>query len=129
MTNTFKNILLAAMLLLGGSQVGYAQDLDKGLEAFLRKDYAAALKEWRPLAEQGDVKAQNRLSGMYYYGWGVTKDIVYAHMWLNIAASNGNERAAEFRDDIAENELTPSQLEEAQRLAREWFEKYTNGVK
>ena len=31
--------------------------LENGVAAYERGDYAAALKEWRPLAEQGDTKA------------------------------------------------------------------------
>jgi uncharacterized protein len=31
----------------------HAQDFDKGLAAAQSGDYATALKEWRPLAEQG----------------------------------------------------------------------------
>ncbi len=30
-----------------------AQDFQEGMEAYQRNDYAAALREWRPLAEQG----------------------------------------------------------------------------
>tara|TARA_B100000787_G_scaffold119599_1_gene89757 strand:- start:607 stop:753 length:147 start_codon:yes stop_codon:yes gene_type:complete len=35
-----------------------AQDFDKGYAAFEAEDYATAFKEWRPLAEAGDVTAQ-----------------------------------------------------------------------
>ena len=54
---------------------------------------------------------------MYYLGRGVAQDKVYAHMWFNISASNGNEDATTKRDLVAK-ELTPSQLEKAQDLAR-----------
>ncbi|MFL2771559.1 MAG: hypothetical protein ACJZ9F_11170 [Rhodospirillaceae bacterium] len=45
MTNSLKTLLLAVMLFLGSSQVGYAQDFMKGIGAYERGDYAAALKE------------------------------------------------------------------------------------
>ncbi len=32
-------------------------DYQAGLDAYARGDYATALKEWRPLAEQGDAFA------------------------------------------------------------------------
>ncbi len=35
-----------------------AQDYDKGLAAAQSGDFATALKEWRPLAEQGNAEAQ-----------------------------------------------------------------------
>ena len=31
---------------------------DEGLAAYNRGDYATALREWRPIAEQGDFRAQ-----------------------------------------------------------------------
>jgi len=41
-----------------------AQDFQKGLEAVNRGDYAAALREWRPLAEQGVADARYNLGVM-----------------------------------------------------------------
>jgi len=38
-----------------------AQDFDAGLRAAQAGDYETALKEWRPLAEQGDADSQWRL--------------------------------------------------------------------
>ena len=35
-------------------------DFDDGGAAYERGDYATALKEFRPLAEQGDARAQSR---------------------------------------------------------------------
>ena len=55
---------------------------------------------------------------MYIHGQGVIQDNVYAHMWFNIAASSGDKDAIENRDEVA-GEMTPSQLEKAQDLARE----------
>jgi len=45
-----------------------------GKEAFDRGDYNTALKEWRPLAEQGNASAQFKLWVMYHQGLGVTQD-------------------------------------------------------
>ena len=56
-------------------------------------DYAKALKEFKPLAEQGHRGAQYFLGVMYYKGYGVDKNFVYAHMWWNIAASTGHDEA------------------------------------
>ena len=55
MSKTLKTTLLAVMLLLGSGKVGYVQDLRKGLEAYNRGDYVTALKELKPLAEQGSA--------------------------------------------------------------------------
>ncbi len=94
-------------------------DLKAGVEAYQRGDYATALKECRPLAEQGDAHAQNNLGVMYFLGKGVPEDFVRAHMWFNLAAAQGDELARINRDRLTE-QMTPVQLAEAQRLAREW---------
>ena len=60
---------------------------------------------------------------MYADGRGVPQDNVEAHMWLNLAASrltgDQREEAATDRDAVAER-MTPADLSEAQRRAREW---------
>ena len=63
---------------------------------------------------------------MHVYGRGVLKDEVYAHMWWNIAASNGLDKAGRYRD-IIDKEMTPSQIEKAQDLARECVAKNYKG--
>ena len=40
---------------------------------------------------------------------------------LNLVVARGDEDPGGFRDNVAER-MTPSQIEEAQRLAREWME-------
>ena len=62
-------------------------DFNEGFSAYLRKDYARALEEWRPLAEQGHAAAQNNLAGMYDKGKGVPVDQVQAYVWYSIAAN------------------------------------------
>ena len=70
-----------------------AQDYDVGLEAYQRGDYAAALHEIRPLAEQGDARAQNSLGVMYRLGQGVAQDFVEAVRWYREAADQGYAKA------------------------------------
>jgi TPR repeat protein len=38
-----------------------------GLNAYNKQDYATALKEWQPLAKQGNADAQNNLGLMYNF--------------------------------------------------------------
>ncbi len=57
---------------------------------------------------------------MYDNGQGVPQDYVQAHMWLNLAAANGNEQAKGNRD-IAAGLMTGEEIAEAQKLAREWM--------
>jgi len=90
------------------------------------QDYKEAFK-WHTLAaEKGDSDAQNYLGFLYGRGRGVLQDKVLAHMWFNISSSNGSEHASENRDKLAKN-MTPSQIEKAQDLARECVKKNYKG--
>lgn len=109
-------IPLILMSLMSSPSLG--ADFQKGLNAYYIEDFATAVREWTPLAEQGDARAQYNLGVMYGLGNGVVKDSVYAHMWTNIASANGDENGGKVRDLVAEK-MTPSQLEKAQDLARE----------
>ena len=155
-----KRGIAAALLALVLTGPSLAADLQAGLEAVERGDYATALKEWRPLAEQGDAIAQYNLGRMYYYakgvtqdyaaavqwfrlaaeqgdvdaqhilgfmyfkGEGVAQDYAAAHMWFNLAAARlppGEVREMAVKNrDLVEKRMTPAQVAEAQRLAREW---------
>ncbi len=94
------------------------------MAAYHRGDYATALREWRPLAEQGSAIAQNNLGLMYSEGLGVPKDYAQAHKWYNLAASRcppGEDHDRAVKDsDIVAICMTPAQISEAQKLAREW---------
>ncbi len=61
--------------------------------------------------------------GLYSTGRGVLQNYVKAHMWLNLAATQGLEDAREHRDTLAER-MTPADISKAQKLAREWMEKH-----
>ena len=90
---------------------------DKGLG--VPQNHTEAVKWYGLSADQGDVIAQNNLAAMYANGLGVPQDLVRAHMWFNLAATRGSQSAAKSRDRIQQN-LTPDQLSEATKLAREW---------
>ena len=88
------------------------------------QDYKEAVKWYKMAAEQRDsiliaATAQKNLGGMYVNGKGVAQDNIQAHKWLNIAAANGNKDGRERRD-IVEKRMTPDQIAEAQKLARNW---------
>ena len=83
------------------------------------QDHAAAASWYRKAADQGYANAQASLGLMYVFGLGVPQDHVTAHMWFNLAAAKGNRDAERDRDNIAA-QMTPEQIAEAQRLAREW---------
>jgi TPR repeat protein len=70
-------------------------------------------------AEQKEALAFAKLGLMYVQGRGVLQDYIQAHMWYNLSAAYGENRSAEARDALAK-QMTPAQIAEAQRLAREW---------
>jgi TPR repeat protein len=90
------------------------------------QDDKISVKWYRLAAEQGNADAQTNLGVMYGMGRGLIQDVVYAHMWGNIGASKGNENGGKVRD-LAATQMTPSQLEKAQDLARECVRKNYKG--
>ena len=92
-----------------------------GIGRGVRQDYKEAVRWYGMAAEQGNASAQFFLGCMYEEGWGVAQDYIQAHMWFNLAAANvfGNDEMAKRRDSVA-SKMTPEQISEAQRLAREW---------
>ena len=90
------------------------------------QDYKEAVRWFKLAAENGHADAQNNLGFAYDRGQGVLQDLVYAHMWFNISSSNGNEKALNNRDIVAED-MSPSQIQKAQDLARECVKKNYKG--
>jgi uncharacterized protein len=67
--------------------------LEEGIAAFSSGDYALAFREFQPLAEQGNARAQGNLGVMYQNGKGVPKDEKRAFFWYLKAAEQGIARA------------------------------------
>lgn len=68
-------------------------DFQAGLEAYERGDYAITVREWRPLAEQGNPMAQHHLGWLYVLGHGVSQDYEEAIQWFRKAAEQGDSDA------------------------------------
>jgi len=83
------------------------------------QSYKEAAKWYRKAADQGDASAQHNLGLMYDMGQGVPKDFVTAYMWFILASVDGDEKAVNARDALAKT-MTPAQIAEAQKMAREW---------
>ena len=79
------------------------------------------LRWYRIAAEQGLALAQYNLGLMYGYGFGVTKDYQFAHMWLNIASANGYEVASRSRK-IVQRSMSRSEIRQATELAKRCME-------
>ena len=87
-----QRLLLAIAFVLGLATCA-GTDFEKGMAAYERGDYATALKEWRPLAEQGNVDALRNLGFMYWTGQGVPQNYAEAAKWYRKAAEQGDVNA------------------------------------
>jgi len=143
----------ALFLFLGCASTNY----QKGIKNYKPNDAAAAVRDLKPLAEQGHAEAQFNLGSLYYQGSGVPQDYreavqwiykaaeqghvpaqttlgsLYAEgvhgviekdyppalMWFLFAAAQGDMEALELRNSLA-NRMTPTEIAQAQRLAREF---------
>lgn len=88
--------LTAAVVAFGvtvGAPAAEAGKWEDGVKAFARKEYAAAAKLFRPLAEKGNAVAQYRIAMMHKMGLGVSKDRKQAQKWSRLAAKQGNADA------------------------------------
>ena len=79
---------VCAAVTVGSSSVAVA-GWDEGIAAYQRGDYATALKEFEPLAEQGYAGAQYNLGLMYDKGHGFAQDYKQASQWYRKAAEQG----------------------------------------
>jgi TPR repeat protein len=97
------------------TRLGFIYEYGEGVP----QNYAEAATWFRLAADQGHVVAQDVLGGLYFSGRGVLKDYVVAYMWLSLSAAQGDHDAAKTRDLVAKV-MTPAQIAEAQKSAREW---------
>ena len=84
-----KIFLAGSLFALGPPHVAAAGPLEDAQEAFRHGDYSAAQRIVRPLAEQGDPKAEVALGSIYAFGTGVPQDSAVAMSWFKKAADQG----------------------------------------
>ena len=88
-----KHIILC-LLMVWMTPVSWGADFAKGLSAYTNGDYEIALREWTPLAERGDAKAQYNLGVMYENGEGVSQHYKTAAKWYRASAEQDFPPAA-----------------------------------
>ena len=84
-----KRLAFIAALVVSLAAPAWA-DFDDGLAAYNRGDFATALVEFTPLAEQGVAAAQYILGVMYRKGQGVAQHDAEAVKWYRLAAEQGH---------------------------------------
>jgi V8-like Glu-specific endopeptidase len=94
-------------------------------EGVLQDDTEAA-RWYRLAADQGYPAAQFNLGIAYANGWGVPRNLINAYTWVNLSLMRGIQNpaaaitAAKSLKTIAQDKMTPGQIAEAQKLARDW---------
>ncbi len=71
-------------------------------------------------AEQGLANAQNNLGVMFYNGQGVQRNLMQAYKWVSLASASGDVMAVKNKK-VAEAEMSPGEIAEAQLLIRDWL--------
>ena len=87
------------MLLTVWAAPTYA-DFNDGVAAYERNDYVTALREFLPLARQGNPLAQFNVGLIYQHGLGVKPDLAEAIKWYERAAENDDAQAQRVIGDM-----------------------------
>jgi TPR repeat protein len=107
-------IVAAQILGIAGAIAGPWED---GMASYNRGDYAPAIRLFRPLAEQGNAKAQRVLGVMYRRGEGVARSSVRAFLWFSRAAARGDAQAKLELGEVSQS-MTTEELSQAREMAQ-----------
>ncbi|MGD2171269.1 MAG: hypothetical protein PVI70_17595 [Gammaproteobacteria bacterium] len=97
------------------------EKFNRAFEAAVAGSFREAYQGYLELAEAGIAVSQYYLGKMYLKGSGTLQDYCLAHMWFNIAASQDHKKSAIQLEKLTAR-MTPEQLAEAQKMAREWLD-------
>ena len=107
-------VVAAQILGIAGAIAGPWED---GMASYNRGDYAPAIRLFRPLAEQGNAKAQRVLGVMYRRGEGVKRSSVRAFIWFSRAAARGDAQARVELGEVSQS-MTTEELSQAREMAQ-----------
>ncbi len=82
-----------------------------------------AIKWYKLSAERSHKDAQNNLGAMYSKGEGTDRDFIEALKWFIISEKNGSEGGRK-NIEIVEKRMTPEQVTQARKIAREWLKQH-----
>jgi TPR repeat protein len=92
---TLRRNFIPLLILLSVASTAIADEFSDASRAYTKPDYATALRLIRPLADQGDTRAQILLGNMYRDGKGVQQSDVEAFKWY-LKAANENDPNAQY---------------------------------
>jgi len=108
-----RGLIVAAHCLLGS--IAFAGPWEDGMAAYNRGDYTPAIRMFRPLAQQGNARAQAVIGAMYRKGQGVAKSSAHAFMWLSMASARGDAAAKSELADVARS-MSPEEVARAREM-------------
>ena len=83
------SFFIPLLILIGSLKESESADFQKGLSAAQEGNFTIALREWEPIAEQGDARAQFNLGVMNERGDGLPQNYKTAVKWYTLAAEQG----------------------------------------
>jgi uncharacterized protein len=86
----FRRLFAGGFLAFALFGVAAAGPLEDGTMEYQRGHNAAAMRLWRPLADQGNAQAQSNLGWMYEHGESVPQDYAQSVAWYRKGADQGN---------------------------------------
>jgi TPR repeat protein len=107
-------VVAAYILGIAGTLAGPWED---GMAAYNRGDYLPAIRLFRPLAEQGNPKAQSVLGVMYRRGQGVARDRARSFVWFSFAAARGDAKAKAGLRSVSQT-MTREEISLAREMAQ-----------
>jgi TPR repeat protein len=113
--NIFGGLIVAGQI--WGVAGAFAAPWEDGMVAYNRGDYMPAIRLFRPLAEQGNAKAQHLIGVMYHKGQGVARNPVRAFAWFSMAAAHGDSEAKAKLRDVSKT-MTREELSQAREMAQ-----------
>ena len=106
---TMRRILFAVFLIVACATGAAADSYEDAVSALGRRDFTLAVRLFRPLAEQGNLRAQVSLGRMYHGGHGVPQDYQEALKWFRKAAEQADAQAQSMLGGMYANGLGISQ--------------------
>lgn len=117
-------VVFAVTIIAGIAPMSHAGQLEDATQALRAGDYVRGMQILRPLAEQGDPRAQYDLEGMYFRGPAVVKDYAAAAKWFLKASEQGLSEAQVM---LASMYMGGKGLEKDYVAALMWFEVVSKG--
>ncbi|WP_053951209.1 tetratricopeptide repeat protein [Candidatus Thioglobus autotrophicus] len=115
-----KSIIISLYLLLSSYANTSFADFTSAVSNYNKGNYNTAFKEFKHLAEQGNIGAQTNLGMMYEHGTGTPKDYKQAAYWYRMSAKQGGAAA---QDSLGVMYANGQGVPKNDKQAVEWFKK------